>query len=95
MYHAAKGRYEVEMIKALVRATSLYPIGARVRLSNDSTATVFRSSVDCPSLPIVEMDNQTVVDLRHSELKIVGPSGDNDSGYNRLKRSEMDVLFVV
>lgn len=95
MYHAAKGRFEVQMVKALVRATSLYPIGSRVKLSDETSAVVFRSSKVAPSLPVVQLSDQRLVDLRYSKLSILGPSRDPEFNYRQLHMNQMeDVMWI-
>jgi HD-GYP domain-containing protein (c-di-GMP phosphodiesterase class II) len=95
MYHAAKGRFEVEMVKALVSATSLYPIGSSVKLSDETSAVVFRSSKVAPSLPVVQLSDQRLVDLRYSNLSILGPSRDPELNYRELLKSQMeDVMWI-
>lgn len=89
MYHTALGQFAIETVKALIRVSSLYPIGSRVQLSDDSTATVFRSSGNVPSKPIVRLDSsQDLIDLRQSSLTILGP--DRSLGnYNPLYKSDI------
>ncbi len=87
MYHAANGQFELDAVRALIRASSLYPVGSSVLLSDDSTAVVFRSTRIAPSKPIVRLDStKELVDLRASSLAIRGPNR-NRGGYSVLPKS--------
>ncbi len=93
MYHAALGRFEVNTVRALIRATSLYPIGSTVELADESTAVVFRSTRIAPSKPIVRLDStQGLLDLRYSNLSIRGPWR-ADTQYEVLRKSQLNQVF--
>lgn len=95
MYHAALGQFEVDAVRALVRSTSLYPIGSSVRLSDDSTGVVFRSTRIAPTKPIIRLDStQKLVDLRHSSLSITGANRGETGEYNLMQRTQLsDVMW--
>lgn len=74
MYHAARGEFERDKVKALIDATSLYPVGSSVQLSDASTATVYRSSREVPSLPVVQLEDRSLINLHASQLTVLGPN---------------------
>jgi HD-GYP domain-containing protein (c-di-GMP phosphodiesterase class II) len=93
MYHAALGRFEVNTVRALVRASSLYPIGSTVELMDESTAVVFRSTRIAPSKPIVQLDSsKSLLDLRSSNINIRGPWR-ADTQFNLLRKSQLSEVF--
>lgn len=93
MFHAAQGQFEISAVKALIRAASLYPVGSRVQLSDQSIATVYRSSRTTPTKPIVRLESsQSLVDLRHFEHSILGPER-VDQGYRVLPKSQLGEVF--
>lgn len=95
MYHAALGRFDRIVVRALVDATSLYPIGSRVKLSDESTAVVMRSSKNAPSKPIVRIESahERIVDLRVSNLAIVKPTMSPLDYCRRLRKSELPMVY--
>lgn len=96
MHQVTKGRFDADAVRALIRATSLYPIGSRVQLSDNSTATVMRSSESEASKPIVRVDSDSsrYVDLRSTHLTIVRPMDDPEHPRERISRKKLDeVLF--
>ncbi len=94
MYHAALGQFEVDAVRALVRSTSLYPIGSSVRLSDNSTGVVFRSTRIAPSKPIIRLDSsQKLIDLRHSALTITGANRGESGVYNLLQKTQLSEVM--
>lgn len=96
MHNVIKGRFDAEVMKGIVRAVSLYPIGSRVQLSDGSQAIVLRSSKTEPSRPIVRVDDASsnIMDLAGTSIKITGPSGRPTMQKTRISRAELDeVLF--
>lgn len=68
MYQAIQGRYDTDIIRALVATGSLYPIGSSVVLNDQSTATVHRSTRTAGSKPIIRRDSDnSLIDLRYSQ----------------------------
>lgn len=86
MFQAKQGQFEVEVIRAIVNTMSLYPVGSNVILSDQSKATVMRSTRSTGSKPVVFRDDGKPLDLRYSGMSIVGP----DRGiYETLHRSQL------
>jgi HD-GYP domain-containing protein (c-di-GMP phosphodiesterase class II) len=95
MYHAARGRFDRTVVRALITATSLYPVGCRVKLSDNSTAVVMRSATDNPSKPIVRVEtgHETIIDLRKSELAIVQPTMSPIDYCRRIPKSSLAEVY--
>ncbi|MBX3421904.1 MAG: HD domain-containing protein [Pirellulaceae bacterium] len=95
MRHAAAGTFCSETLKAMIRTTSLYPVGSKVLLSNDSIATVHRSSGNNPTRPILRMEGPRpkMFDLRNSKLSIMEPITDEALGQKRISKSLLDEVL--
>lgn len=93
MHHASRGQFEIPIVQALINATSLYPIGSKVILSDQSSATVFRSIRAEKTKPIVRFDDrERPIDLRHSSLTITGP---DRNLHQLLKKSQLEERFWI
>ncbi len=93
--HTIYGSFDRDCVQALVTAAAVYPISTQVMLSDNSTATVFRSVGRDYLRPIVRMDDGTdkLVDLRRQASQIVGPA--SVSTARRLPKSKMnEVLWM-
>jgi HD-GYP domain-containing protein (c-di-GMP phosphodiesterase class II) len=89
MFHATQGRFEMNAVRALIRTSSLYPIGSHVILSDNSSAVVYRSTRIAPSKPVIKLDStHALVDLRHSSLSVRGPNRQLQ-GYQPLVQSKL------
>lgn len=98
MYHASQGRFETQTVRALIDATSLYPVGSSVMLSDNTTATVLRSSETMPSRPIVSLDNgrSSIIDLRFSSLSVRGPNRNSaQTSYAALRKSQLPEVYWI
>jgi HD-GYP domain-containing protein (c-di-GMP phosphodiesterase class II) len=97
MYHAARGRFEVNTVRALVFALSLYPAGSSVLLSDNSTATVVRSTLTSPARPVVALDSDrtSIIDLRYSQLKVSGPHRQSARSHIPLRKSQLSEIYWV
>jgi HD-GYP domain-containing protein (c-di-GMP phosphodiesterase class II) len=95
MFHAAKGRFDTDVVKALVRVMSLYPIGCQVLLSNKSVGVVLRSTPDSPTKPIVRVHQgrSAIIDLTKSQLTIVQPVTDAEAAQNRIDKSQIGEIL--
>lgn len=95
MYHAARGRFDRAVVRALVYTTSLYPVGCRVKLSDDSTAIVLRSSGNTPSKPIVRIESghENIIDLRKSDLAILQPVTSALDCCMRIRKSNLAEVY--
>lgn len=93
--HTMYGSFDRDCVQALVTAAAVYPISTQVMLSDNSTATVFRSVGRDYLRPIVRLDDGTdkLVDLRRQASQIVGPAV--TSMTRRLPKSKMnEVLWM-
>jgi HD-GYP domain-containing protein (c-di-GMP phosphodiesterase class II) len=80
LYDTKAGLYDSKVVRALLKTTSLFPIGSCVALSDGRVGRVIRSTGDAYDRPIVEAwkpdepsHTRSVVDLSgRSELRITG-----------------------
>lgn len=95
MYHTARGRFDRRVVRALIDVASLYPVGCRVELSDQSTAIVLRSSSNEPTKPIVrlEKNHAEIVDLKRSQLSILRPSLSAMDHCFRLRKSRIGDVY--
>lgn len=95
MYHAARGRFDRKVVRALIDVASLYPVGCRVELSDTTTAVVMRSSAESPSKPIVRIESAAspIIDLRRSPLFISRPTLSPMDHCSRLKKSKIGEVY--
>lgn len=78
---ARKGLFDPQTVRGLLQTVSLFPVGSRVRLGDNSRATVLRSQAQAYDRPIVQITHgpeggsipeQIVNLLSEGELAIVG-----------------------
>lgn len=95
MYHTARGRFDRKAVRALIDVASLYPVGCRVELSDQSTAIVMRSSSNEPTKPIVRLDkpDSEIVDLKRSQLTILRPTLSAMDHCFRLRKSRIGDVY--
>ncbi len=97
MHHAAQGRFCADSVKSLVYASSLYPIGSRVVLSDQSVAVVLRSTSKEPAKPVVRMDDSSfsIIDLCNSPLSISGPADSVAGGLQQMRISKSNLNKIL
>jgi HD-GYP domain-containing protein (c-di-GMP phosphodiesterase class II) len=95
MYHAALGRFDRNVVRTLVAATSLYPVGSRVQLSDNSMAIVMRSTKDSPSKPIVRLEakHAGIIDLRGANVAILKPATSALDHCTRISKSRIADVY--
>lgn len=91
IHHTTQGKFDLEVMLALVRTLSVYPIGSQVELTNQKLATVLRSSGSHSMRPIVQTE-AGIFDLRDVEFSIAQPVV--SEGANQ-KRLTVDLLNKV
>jgi hypothetical protein len=90
--HAARGVFDREAVQALLRATSIYPVGSLVQLSDNRQAMVIRSNAEDPLQPIVRIvqpPEYPVADLTQWPASIEGPSESDTEVRRRISKREM------
>ena len=94
MHHATQNHFDRQSLRGLVHATSLYPIGTLVELSDQTAAMVMRSTT-VPGEPIVRLDEGQgqIVDLRDSGLSIVRPRVVGRGGLRRMRGSQLNTIL--
>jgi HD-GYP domain-containing protein (c-di-GMP phosphodiesterase class II) len=84
LYGAQRGLFDREVVRALLKTISLFPIGSNVELSDGRLGRVLRANTADFSRPVVELwepedlaDGSEVVDLsRESALQVIRPLAD-------------------
>ena len=95
MHHGSQGRFDRDAVRGLIRVMSLYPVGTRVKLSDDSVGVVLRSTESSPLRPIVRLDGrpEKIVDLRGSHLSIVQPLSQSPSRHRRMDKRQLSQIL--
>jgi HD-GYP domain-containing protein (c-di-GMP phosphodiesterase class II) len=93
--HSAKGKFCPKTIQSMMRGMSIYPIGTIVLLDDQTKAVVVRSNVESPMKPIVRTLNaaQQRIDLLQSNRTISGPYVDDTTGFQRVRKTELNKIF--
>ncbi len=93
--HSLYGSFDRVCLQALITASAFYPVGSQVRLSNDDTGTVLRSTGTDYIRPIVRLEDKLheVIDLRRTKHNIVAPV--SVQTLRRLPKSLMDATLWV
>lgn len=92
----ARGAFDRECMRALLKSLSVYSVGSRVVLDDQSIATVLRSSRSDPLRPIVRREGAqpSIVDLRKSDHFIEAPAVDSGiPNRRRLLRTELSTVL--
>jgi HD-GYP domain-containing protein (c-di-GMP phosphodiesterase class II) len=94
-HHAAYRRFDPRVVRGLIKAISMYPIGCAVELDDESTAVVIRTNPDNPLEPTVQILGATkrVADLSVSPRSIVGTKTPHLENVTRITKSMMDDLL--
>ncbi|WP_146675514.1 HD-GYP domain-containing protein [Pirellula sp. SH-Sr6A] len=93
IHQAGKGRFDREIVRGLIQTLSMYPVGAMVRLSDDSLAVVVQANPNNPFQPIVRTleSGGRVIDLSVSSLFIQGPAATASKPRKRISKQMLDV----
>jgi HD-GYP domain-containing protein (c-di-GMP phosphodiesterase class II) len=93
--HAAKGRFCPKTIQLMIKGMSIYPIGTLVLLDDATKAVVVRANTDSPMKPVIRTldKSQQRIDLTQSTRSIAGPFVDGTTGFERVRKSELDEIF--
>lgn len=91
------GHMDREVLRAMIKALSMFPIGSLVKLDNDKVAVVVQPNAANPFQPIVKLCEMSgkVMDLTMSNSQIVGPVCDNRSQRRRIEKAKLDSLLWV
>lgn len=89
---AIYGYFDAACVRALILASSVYPVGTDVVMDDGSIATVMRSAGPAYTSPIVKQSD-VVIDLRKAPIAIVQPT-ESSFGNRRLPKSALvEVLW--
>ncbi|MFO1064576.1 MAG: HD domain-containing phosphohydrolase [Pirellulales bacterium] len=83
--HTNQGVFDRECMKAILLATSIYPVGSKVELDDRSIGTILRSTYTDPVRPIVSIqgDRPRIIDLREGGRTVVKPITDERFPFRR------------
>ncbi len=96
VHQTGQGRFHRGAMDALLRCCSIYPVGTKVLLDDSSIASVIRSSQSDPISPIVRIEgSHHIVDLRHSERRIIAPHLTESERCERLPARLYDQILWV
>lgn len=97
VYQTGKGKFDKNVMRALVKTFSMYPIGTMVRLDDDSCAIVVQANPRNPFQPVVRSTDATkrLKDLSVSPNYIVGPAMDGMQDRRRIEKGGMDQVLWV
>ncbi len=96
VHQTGQGCFHRGAMDAFLRCCSIYPVGTKVLLDDSSIASVIRSSQSDPISPIVRIDSSHhIVDLRHSERRIVAPHLTESERCERLPARLYDQILWV
>lgn len=90
LHEVRDGALDPDIVRALLRAVSVFPVGSRVNLSDGALAQVIRTNPQHYTQPIVRLIDQAhsqppdpaIVDLLQSELKVVKALADRSRSPN-------------
>ena len=88
------GYFDRTCVQALIAAASIYPVGTKVQLDDGTSATVVRGNGSQYLQPVVQLDSgdQTLIDLRFSDRRILQPDESN-ARYRRLPKSALSEVL--
>lgn len=92
IHQAGKGRFDREVVKGLINTLSMYPVGALVRLNDETLAVVVQSNRQNPFQPIVKTleSEGRAIDLSVSSLFIQGPAATASKPRKRIGKQLLD-----
>jgi HD-GYP domain-containing protein (c-di-GMP phosphodiesterase class II) len=95
-----KGIFDPQTVRGLLQTVCLYPVGSRVKLNDDSLATVMRTKPKAYDRPIIQITHDstgcgiepTTIDLsEQTELAIVSVIDEDENGEQRQLTLEFEV----
>ncbi|MFN7876650.1 MAG: HD-GYP domain-containing protein [Pirellula sp.] len=91
------GHIDREVLPAMIKALSMFPIGSLVKLDDDKVAVVVQPNAKNPFQPIVKLCEMggKVMDLNISNSQIIGPVCDSRSRRHRIEKAKLDTLLWV
>jgi response regulator RpfG family c-di-GMP phosphodiesterase len=95
-YHAAQGRFSRETMQCMLQGMSIYPIGSKVLLDDESLALVIQSTPGKPLQPVVRLlqSGNMRIDLSQSARFISAPYVATDStAMERIKKIQMQEIL--
>ncbi len=95
-FHAAQGKFCRSTMQSMVQGMSVYPIGSKVLLDDESLALVIQSTPGKPLQPVVRLlqTGNLRIDLANSTRCISAPYMEKDEAtLERIKKSQMPEIL--
>ena len=89
LHQAGRGIFDPKVIRALLNAKTLFPLGSQVELGNGEAATVIRRPRQGYCSPVVMDSDGQRVELENSSLSIVRPIIESPDSHVRLTQEMM------
>ena len=91
------GHIDREVLRAMIKSLSMFPIGSLVKLDNDKVAVVVQPNATNPFQPIVKLCEMggKVMDLTISNSQIIGPVCDTRSQRRRIEKAKLDSVLWI
>jgi HD-GYP domain-containing protein (c-di-GMP phosphodiesterase class II) len=71
-------KYDINIVRALVAALSIYPIGMPVLLSNGKQGRVFDINPENQRYPVIQLEEETIINSSNKDVFIVSPLTQED-----------------
>jgi HD-GYP domain-containing protein (c-di-GMP phosphodiesterase class II) len=89
LHLASRGMFDPQVIRAFLNIETMFPLGSRVELSSGDEAQVIRRPRSGFAAPVVVNDEGDRIEMETTNLEIVRPICDQDSGQIRMFPDEM------
>lgn len=89
LHLASRGMFDPQVIRAFLSIETLFPLGSTVELSSGQMAQVIRRPRSGFAAPVVISDEGTRIEMETTNLEIVRPICDEDSGQVRMLPEQM------
>ncbi|XZE20091.1 HD-GYP domain-containing protein [Pirellulaceae bacterium SH449] len=91
-YHAARGKFDRELVRLFVEHMSMYPIGSVVELDDHTCAVVVAANHAAPMAPIVSINGRKV-NLSHGYHTVERVATNGLIASHRVKKSKLSEIF--
>lgn len=89
LHQARYGSFDPQVIHALLRTKSLFPLGSRVELANGKWADVIRRPVEGYACPVLQLSDGERFDMQENPDEVVQPTCDPQRNQGRLSIDAM------
>ncbi|MFG0267090.1 MAG: HD-GYP domain-containing protein [Rhodopirellula sp. JB055] len=92
LHQARYGLFDSQVIHALLRTKSLFPLGSRVELANGKWADVIRRPIEGYACPVLQLSDGELFDLVENPNEVVQPQCDPQRNQGRLSIEKMQKI---